>query len=43
MLSSINFMVCGLAFRHLIHFEFIFVYGMNKYSQRSFILLQIAV
>ena len=33
-----NFIVSGLTFRSLIHFEFIFVYGVRKCS--SFILLQ---
>ena len=32
-------MVSGLTFRSLIHFEFIFVYGVRKCS--SFILLQV--
>ena len=32
-------MVSGLTLRHLIHFEFIFVYGVRKCS--SFILLQV--
>ena len=32
-------MVSGLTFRSLIHFEFIFVYGVRKGS--SFILLQV--
>ena len=38
MFSSRNFIVSGLTFRSLIHFEFIFVYGVRKCS--SFILLQ---
>ena len=33
------FLVSGLTFRYLIHFEFIFVYGVRKCS--SFILLQV--
>jgi len=33
-------MVSGLTCRSLIHFEFIFVYGVRKWS--SFILLQVA-
>ena len=37
--SSRSFIVSGLAFRSLIHFEFIFVYGVRKCS--SFILLQV--
>ena len=37
--SSRSFMVSGLIFRSLIHFEFIFVYGVRKCS--SFILLHI--
>ena len=32
-------LVSGLMFRSLIHFEFIFVYGVRKYS--SFIRLQV--
>ena len=39
MFSSRNFIVSGLKFRSLIHFEFIFVYGVRKCS--SFILLQV--
>ena len=38
MFSSRRFIVSGLTFRSLIHFEFIFVYGVRKWS--SFILLQ---
>ena len=34
-------MVSGLTFRSLIHFEFIFLYGMRKCS--NFILLHVAV
>ena len=37
--SSRSFIVSGLMFRSLIHFEFIFVYGVRKHS--SFILLQV--
>ena len=37
--SSRSFVVSGLTFRSLIHFEFIFVYGVRKCS--SFILLQV--
>ena len=37
MLSSKNFIVPGLTFRSLIHFEFIFVYGVRKCS--NFVLL----
>ena len=40
MFSSKSFIVSGLTFR-LIHFEFIFVYGVRKYS--NFILLHVAV
>ena len=36
--SSRSFIVSGLTFRSLIHFEFIFVYSVRKCS--SFILLQ---
>ena len=39
MFSSRSFMVSGLTFRSLIHFEFIFVYGVRKCS--SFLLLQV--
>ena len=41
MFSSKSFLVSGLTFRSLIHFEFIFVYGFQKCS--SFILLQAVV
>ena len=41
MFSSKSFIVSDLTFRPLIHFEFIFVYGVIKCS--SFILLQVAV
>ena len=33
MFSSRSFIVSGLTFRSLIHFEFIFVYGVRKHSQ----------
>ena len=39
MFSSRSFIVSGLTFRSLIHFKFIFVYGVRKCS--SFILLQV--
>jgi len=39
MFSYRTFIVSGLTFRSLIHFEFIFVYGVRKCS--SFILLQV--
>ena len=39
MLSSRSFIVSGLIFRSLIHFELIFVYGVRNCS--SFILLQV--
>ena len=39
MFSSRSFIVSGLTFRSLIHFEFIFVYAVRKCS--SFILLQV--
>ena len=39
MFSSRSFIVSGLTFRSLIHFEFIFVYGVRKCS--SFIHLQV--
>ena len=38
-MSSRSFIVSGLMFRSLIHFEFICVYGARKCS--SFILLQV--
>ena len=41
MFSSKSFIVLGLTFRSLIHFEFIFVYGVRKCS--NFILLHVAV
>ena len=37
--SSRGFIVSGLTFRSLIHFEFTFVYGVRKCS--SFILLEV--
>ena len=40
MFSSRSFIVSGLRFRSLIHFEFIFVYGVRKHSR--FVLLQVA-
>ena len=39
MFSSKGFIFSGLTFRSLIHFEFIFVYGVRKCS--GFILLQV--
>ena len=39
MFSAKSFIASGLTFRSLIHFEFIFVYGVIKCS--SFILLQV--
>ena len=41
MFSSKSFIASGFTFRSLIHFEFIFVYAVRKYS--SFILLHVAV
>ena len=41
MFSSKSFIVSGLTFRSLIHFEFIFVDGFRKCS--NFILLHVAV
>ena len=41
MFSSKSFIVSGLTFRFLIHFEFIFVYGVRKCS--NFILLHVVV
>ena len=39
MFSSRSFIVYGFTFRFLIHFEFIFVYGVRKCS--TFILLHL--
>ena len=39
MFSSRSFIVSGLTFRSLVHFEFIFVYGVRKCS--SFIILPV--
>jgi len=39
MFSSRSLIVSGLTFRSLIHFKFIFVYGVRKYS--SLIILQV--
>ena len=41
MFSSKSFIVSGLTFRSLIHFEFIFMYDVRKCSH--FILLHVAV
>jgi len=41
MFSSKSFIVSGLTFRSLIHFEVIFVYGVRKCS--NFILLHVTV
>jgi len=41
MFSSKRFIVSGLTFRSLIHFQFIFVYGVRKCS--NFILLHVDV
>ena len=41
MFSSKSLIVSGLTFRSLIHFEFVFVYGVRKCS--NLILLQVAV
>ena len=41
MFSSKSFIVSCLTFRSLIHFEFIFVYGVRECS--NFILLHVAV
>ena len=41
MFSSKSFLVSGLISRSLIHFEFIFVYGIRKCS--NFILLHVAI
>ena len=36
MFSDKSFIVSGLTFRSLIHFEFIFVYGIKEYSSLFF-------
>ena len=41
MVSSKSFILYGLTFRSLIHFEFVFVYGIRKCSNS--ILLHVAV
>ena len=41
MFSSKSFIVSGLIFKSLIHFEFVFVYGVRTCSH--FILLHVAV
>ena len=41
MFSPKHFIVSGLTLKFLIHFEFIFVYGVKKCS--NFILLYVAV
>ena len=41
MFSSKSFIVSGLTFQPLIHFKFIFVYGVRKYS--NFIILHVVV
>ena len=41
MFSSKHFIVSGLTFRSLIHFEFIFVFCVRKYS--NFIFLHVFV
>ena len=41
MFSSKSFIVSGLTFRSLMHFEFTFVYGVRECS--NFILLHVAV
>ena len=41
MFSSRSFIVSGLTFRFLIHFEFIFVYGVRECS--NFVILYVAV
>ena len=41
MFSSKSFLVSGITFQSLIHFEFVFVYGVRKCS--NFILLPVAV
>ena len=41
MFSSKSFIVSGLTFRSLIHFEFIFVYGVKECS--NFVVLRVTV
>jgi len=38
MFFSMSFIVSGLMFRSLIHFEFIFVYGVRKCSSFRYLL-----
>ena len=41
MFSSRSFIVSGLTFRSLIHCEFIFVYGVRKYSAAAKLLSRV--
>ena len=41
MFSSKSFIISGLTFSSLVHFKFIFVYGLRKCS--NFILLHVAI
>ena len=38
MFSSKSFIVSGLTFRSLIHFEFIFVFGVRKHSNKEVVV-----
>ena len=38
MFSSMSFIVSGLTFRSLIHFEFIFVFGVRKRSNKEVVV-----
>ena len=37
MFSSVSFMLSGLTFKSLTHFEFIFIYGVRKWPFHSFV------
>ena len=43
MFSSKSFIVSGLTYRFLIHFEFIFVYGVKEYSNFLFLTYSCSV
>ena len=40
MFSSKSFIVSGLTFRSLIHFQFVFVYGVRECSNKTNIIYQ---
>ena len=43
MLSSKNFIVSSLIFRSLIHFKYIFVYGVREFSNYIYIYMSLSV